>query len=364
MTKRIKLLMCAILTFYGCVLVGFHVYAVRKGQIILVGQFREDFFWLLFVAAWMIVAIISLIRYKMAKNAQHPIPAIIGVITLALFLLGSSFLKWLAHSGDTYYTFQSPDGEHIIVAYESAMLLHGEVSLYEKTSPFLVEYETVLSVDDGGRPITDGAYQIEWTDDAVLFSVSHYSGRIAYGPDQWAPLWWTAEIELGVLGSNACDYMTYRYADGSLHTEDEITYVPSDSGDLPDQTNTNIQEEELFSGERLITAGYKALFYEFSDFSGEFDVYYGASESDTKCIVIDNPTYVEYLVYAGRSKNEKCGIYVLYRCEKEMDGSYFSGNAEIVDIFAFVNDTEEIVSSGITSWEATGSEEYILSTEG
>ncbi len=232
MAKKVKFLICCAFTLYGCLLVGFHVYANAKRAIILIGQLREDFFWLLFVAAWMIVAIVSLIRYKMTKNARHPILAIMGVIAMTLFLLGSGFLNWLAHAGDIYYTFQSPDGDHIIIAYEHAMLLFGEVSLYEKTSPFLIEYETALSVDDGGRPITDGAYQIEWMDDTVLFSVSHYGGGIAYGPDQWAPLWWTAEIELGVSGSNACEYVTYRYADGSLHTEDEITYIPSDSSDL------------------------------------------------------------------------------------------------------------------------------------
>ncbi len=232
MAKKIRLLIYGILTFYGCLLICFHVYAAQKGQVILVGRFREDFFWFLFIAAWMIVAIISLIRYKMRGNAQHPVLAMIGAIAMTLLLLGGAFLDWLVHAGDTYYTFQSPDGEHVIVAYEHAMLLFGEVSLYEKTSSILVEYETALSIDDGGRPITGGAYQIEWTDDTVIFSVSHYSGGIAYGPDQWAPLWWTAEIELGASGSNAYQYMTYKYADGTLHTEDEITYIPSESEGL------------------------------------------------------------------------------------------------------------------------------------
>lgn len=366
MAKRLRLLIYGVLVFYGCLLLGFHVYAAQKGQVILIGQYREYFFWLLFIAAWTIVGIVSLIRYKMKENARHPILAIVGATALTLFLLGSSFLVWIVHAEDAYYTFQSPDGEHVVVAYEHVMLFDGDVTLYEKTSPFFAEYETVFFFNSTGHPIAQGDYQIEWVDGSVIFSVPSYSygGRRAYGPNQWATLWGTAELELGVPGRNAHQYKTYRYADGSLHTEDEITYVPPDSGELSDQTNTNVQEteEELFPGEKIITAGYRALFYELSDSSCEFDIRYGAKASDSTCIVLDNGTYIEYLIYNGRSKNEKCSLYVLYRCEKETDGSYSSEKAEIVDMFAVVNDTEKIIRSGKTAWGATGSEEYLLAT--
>ena len=364
MAKKIRLLIYGVLAFYGCLLLGFHVYAAQKGQVILIGQCREYFFWLLFIAAWTIVGIVSLIRYKMREDARHPILAMVGATALTLFLLVGSFLDWFIHGNDTYYTFQSPDGEHVIVAYEHAVLLSGDVYLYEKTSPFLMEYETVLFINNGGLPITQGVYRIEWVDGAVIFSVPSSSGGIAYGPNQWAPHWGTAKIELGVPGRNAYKYNRYRYADGSLHTEDEITYVPPDSGDRSDQTNTNVQktDEELFPGEKIITAGYRALFHELSDSSCEFDIRYGAKESASTCIVVNSGTYIEYLIYNGRSKNEKCGLYVLYRCEKETDGSYSSENAEIIDMFAVVNNTEKIIRSGKTSWEAAGSEEYLLAT--
>lgn len=363
MAKHLRILIYGVLVFYGSLLLGFHVYAAQKGQVILIGQYREYFFWLLFIAAWTIVGIVSLIRYKMKGNARHPKLAMVGVIAMTLFLLGGAFCDWFVHGEDNYHTFQSPDGEHAIVAYEHAVLISGTVRLYEKTGPFLAEYETILDVYDGDHPITRGAYQIEWVDDTVIFSVPAGSWQKEYGPNQWAPRWGTAKIELGVPGRNAYKYNRYRYADGSLHTEDEITYVPPDRGDRSDQTNTNVQKaEELFPGEKIITAGYRALFHELSDSSCEFDIRYGAKESDSTCIVLDNGTYIEYLIYNGRSQNDKCGIYVLYRCEKETDGSYSSENAEIVDMFAVVNDTEKIIRSGKTSWGATGSEEYLLAT--
>ncbi len=46
----------------------------------------------------------------------------------------------------------------------------------------------------------------------------------------------------------------------------------------------------------MITAGYRTLFSELADSSCEFDVYYGASESDSICVVLDGKTYIEYLV--------------------------------------------------------------------
>ncbi len=235
MAKKLRQLIYGVLLIYGCLLLSLQIYAVQRGQRILVGRFHEDFLWLFFIAAWTIVAIVSLIRYKMKGNTRHPILVIVGVIVMTLFLLVSSFLIWFIHVEDTYHTFQSPDGEHIIVTCEISMLMFGEILLYEKTGPLLVEYETALPADDGMKLITNGDYQIEWLDDKVIFSVSQCTrGRIAYGPNQWAQPWWTAEIKLGVSGSNAHRYETYKYEDGLLHTKDEITYIPSDSEDLSD----------------------------------------------------------------------------------------------------------------------------------
>ena len=239
MAKKLRLLIYGVLLIYSGLLLSLQIYAVQKGQIILVGRFQEDFFWLLFIAAWTIAAIVALIRYKMKRNTRHPILVtilvIVGVIVMTLFLLLTSFLIWFIHVEDTYNTFQSPDGKHIIVTCERSILMFGEVCLYEKTGPLLVEYETALPAGDGREPITNGDYQIEWLDDKVIFSVLHYAGeRIAYGPNQWAKPWWTAEIKLGVSGSNVHKYETYEYEDGSLHTEDEITYIPPDNEDLSD----------------------------------------------------------------------------------------------------------------------------------
>ena len=57
-------------------------------------------------------------------------------------------------------------------------------------------------------------------------------------------------------------------------------------------------------------------------------------------------------------ENEKCELYVLYRSKKNTDGSWYISEAEILDIFAYSMSTKDVVSSGKTSWSATGSEEH------
>ena len=58
------------------------------------------------------------------------------------------------------------------------------------------------------------------------------------------------------------------------------------------------------------------------------------------------------------SENEKCELYVLYRSKKNADGSWHISEAEILDIFAYNVSTKDVVSSGKTSWSATGNEKY------
>ena len=75
-------------------------------------------------------------------------------------------------------------------------------------------------------------------------------------------------------------------------------------------------------------------------------------------ILNENEEIIEYLVYDRLSENEKCELYVLYRSKKNTDGSWHISEAEILDIFAYNVSTKDVVSSGKTSWSATGNEKY------
>ena len=113
-----------------------------------------------------------------------------------------------------------------------------------------------------------------------------------------------------------------------------------------------------------ITVGYQAIFEKYSDATaGKFEVYYGASESSSRCILSESDNSVEYIVYDGKSENGKCGLYVRYRTEKGGGGTYDYGSAEIKDIYAYVFSSGEVISSGKTNWEDTGTDEFERATE-
>ena len=43
MAKKLRILIYGVLIFYGCLLLGFHVYAAQKGQVILIAGFESIF---------------------------------------------------------------------------------------------------------------------------------------------------------------------------------------------------------------------------------------------------------------------------------------------------------------------------------
>ncbi len=82
------------------------------------------------------------------------------------------------------------------------------------------------------------------------------------------------------------------------------------------------------------------------------------ANGNSRVILSENEEIIEFLVYDRLSENEKCELYVLYRCKKNADGSWYISEAEILDIFAYKMSTKDVVSSGKTSWSATGNEKY------
>ena len=64
------------------------------------------------------------------------------------------------------------------------------------------------------------------------------------------------------------------------------------------------------------------------------------------------------MTYSGRSQNGQCGIYVHYRNEKNADGIWDNTDGIIIDIYAYVYESGDVVSSGKTAWEDIGSEAF------
>ena len=114
---------------------------------------------------------------------------------------------------------------------------------------------------------------------------------------------------------------------------------------------TLMETNEIYDGYRTIYQQY------FADEGCDFMISYGAN-GNSRVILNENEEIIEYLVYDRLSENEKCELYVLYRSKKNTDGSWYILEAEILDIFAYSMSTKDVVSSGKTSWSATGSEEH------
>ena len=114
---------------------------------------------------------------------------------------------------------------------------------------------------------------------------------------------------------------------------------------------TLIETDEIYDGYRTIYQQY------FADQGCDFMISYSAS-GNSRVILNENEEIIEFLAYDRLSENEKCELFVLYRSKKNADGSWHISEAEILDIFAYNVSTKDVVSSGKTSWSATGNKKY------
>ncbi|MDE7208145.1 MAG: hypothetical protein K2N90_13480 [Lachnospiraceae bacterium] len=144
-----------------------------SGEKILIGHVSgTQLIYGISVVILLLAILFVILRYKYIKCVKNLIIMITGVIISTAALLGVSFfyLLFVADS-ETYYTFYSPDKNYSVVAEEWTWFLAGNVILYERTNPFLVEKKAVLITDDGFRAIEADAYEIQWKDNVVTFTI-------------------------------------------------------------------------------------------------------------------------------------------------------------------------------------------------
>ena len=94
------------------------------------------------------------------------------VFLLSCWNLLCIFSDW----AEEYHSFTSPDGAHTIVIMENADGISGQVVLYERVNPFLIDRKERIITDDGYRPICAGEYSLVWDGDIVTLSVSDGAG--------------------------------------------------------------------------------------------------------------------------------------------------------------------------------------------
>lgn len=259
---------------------------------------------------------------------------------IAAFLLGSLWYKTRVEIA-VVDRVQSPDG-----SYELILQSVGEPYFPFGKAPgrlVLKNDETVVAKAD-----------FEIANDGASFS-----------EQSWNVTWYEEYVEAILYGEEQYDECVTLYYDGGTDSSRLTTHYgveKESASDTAAEAGTDTESDtgvELFSDEWQITAGYQAIYALYSDQApDDFEVYYGASESSTRCILSEKESSIEYLVYNGKSENEECGVYVHYRSSKNDDGTWEYDNGTILDIYAYVFESGDVVSSGKTDWSDIGSEAY------
>lgn len=288
----------------------------------------------------------------MNKIAKYVV--IIAGILVMVALLPLGYVRYKTrYEAEQISVSTSPDGDYELVIYSVGEPdfpfgpAHGRLVLKDKEKT--VAYMPFEVANDGAR-FYGNDLETTWYIDRVEVVVS--------GSEQHDEL-----MTLRFDGQTSSRRLTTRYGkEDSAATEkssDDSRGGVDSSADSAVDSATEYQPEN-----KEITVGYQAIFEKYSDVTaGKFEVRYGASESSSRCILSEDDNLVEYIVYDGKSENGKCGLYVRYCAENGSDGTYDYGSAEIEDIYAYVFSSGEVISSGKTSWEDTGTDEFERATE-
>ena len=267
---------------------------------------------------------------------------IIACILVMVVLLPLGYVRYKTrYEAEQISVSTSPDGDYELVIY----------SVGDPDFPFGAAHGRLVLK---GKEKTVAYRSFEVANDGARF----YDGDLE-------TTWYIDRVEVVVSGSEQRDELVTMRFNGQTSSRRLTTRYRREDTDIEKDSEQDSAITEKASGDsREITAGYQAIFEKYSDATaGKFKVYYGASESSSRCILSESDNSVEYIVYDGKSENGKCGLYVRYRTEKGGGGTYDYGSAEIKDIYAYVFSSGEVISSGKTNWEDTGTDEFKRATE-
>lgn len=264
---------------------------------------------------------------------------VIGVIIVLLifamipFLLLGSFLYIAYFEVAVVDSARSADG-----TYEVILQSVGEPGWPFGSAPGrlvlkkegTVVSDTDIEIANDGGPIRDSSWSVTWYDDHV--------GIMLYGQEQYDEL-----VTMYYDGQAESCRLTTHYGVEKKNVSDDAVEEAADIE--PDSEAWSSPEEQQ------ITAGYKAIYELYSDRPiDDFEVYYGAKASSSGCILSEDENTVEYIVYNGKSDDEKCGLYVYFQSKKNTDGKWNVNDGIIMDIYIYENESGNVVSSGKTNW--------------
>ena len=155
------------------VLVMLMIVPLISGKKILIGHVSApQLFYGTSVVMLLLCIAFVIFKYTQHKCGKNLAIMIFGSAISTIALLGGSlFYLLFLYDSEVYYTFYSPDRKYSVVVEEWSWLLAGSVTVYERTNPFLVEFKENMITDDGFRPISADAYEIQWDDNVVTLTI-------------------------------------------------------------------------------------------------------------------------------------------------------------------------------------------------
>ena len=311
------------------------------------------------------------------KKILKIILCIFGALVILLLAAVGFFVYLLDYQVRTVDQAESPDGTYELLLQSVGSPLFfssADGRLVLKQGKEKIAERDFTLYDDGGSVRAD-IWQVTWLQEFVRIRISGSEQN-----DEW--------IEITYDGKFFSQYParegTETEAEGAAKQEKEQTYGEEESEGTAEQTygegeseqlSEQQEEGETYSEEELeeaaeeqrtnqqlkqlrIKKGYRTIYdtcfqEEGYSFTEDYD-----AKGNSRAILKEDETSIEYLVYDRESQNGLCGLYVYYRAPRAADGSWSPMDAEILDIYAYVYAGDSVISSGKTGWSDAGSEEY------
>ena len=283
-------------------------------------------------------------KHRMGQVAKTVL-AVIGGITVVVVLLVAALVYELNFAVSTVDTSTSPDGR-----YTLELQSVGEPMFFSSASVRLV--------------LKFGRYEVSRVDTSIADDGAQAR------PSNWQVSWEDTGAEVRLRGSEQSDELVTMGFDGSVSRGRAV--ADESLGELPDAsagtdetgtpqapTGDDTMSSELAQEEaEEIDAGYRAVYDAVLKPQGYGFQVTSNAKGDEQIILSKDSEKVVLLIYDRESANGACALFALESCPVEDYGSWSIDNASLLDEYAYVHETGQVIASGKTSWSDGGSQEF------
>ena len=263
-----------------------------------------------------------------ARHVAKTVLAVVGGVVVVMALLAAALVYELNYAVSTVDTSVSPDGN-----YTLELQSVGEPMFFSPAGARLV-----LKFGRDGGQVRPTSWQVSWEDSGAEVRLK--------GSEQSDEL-----VTMGFDGSVSTGRAAADESLGELpDAETNTSPAPTDGG----ATSSEVAQQEA----KQIDAGYKAVYDAALKSQGYgYQVTYNAKGGE-QVILSQDSEKVVLLIYDRESANGACALFALESCPVEGYGSWSIEEATLLDEYAYVYETGEVIASGKTSWSDAGTQEF------